>query len=274
MARCDVAVWQMAPTLRDPQANLARLESVATEARERGAGLLVAPELALTGADVGELTPAMTDPALLDELCAIARRTDLGLVVGLALAAPAGTASGDAARHNSSVIIDAAGQCHATHRKAHLFGDLDLPLFTPGQECFAMAELGGVTVATMVCYDVEFPEPARAAALAGADIIAVPTANMYPWTIVSEHVIPTRAFENQCVVAYANHHGWERETHFMGRSVIAAPDGRVVRAAPDREELLVLPVDTDELARCRAEVTYLRDRRPELYAALADPAGS
>lgn len=50
-----VAVWQMAPTLKDPAANLARLDAAARRAREQGATLLVTPELALTGYDSGDL---------------------------------------------------------------------------------------------------------------------------------------------------------------------------------------------------------------------------
>ena len=85
MARGAVAVWQMAPAIRQPQVNLARLETAAQEARAHGATILVTPELALTGYDIGVLDPASTDPALVGEVADIARRQGIALVAGLTI---------------------------------------------------------------------------------------------------------------------------------------------------------------------------------------------
>lgn len=263
MARGGVAVWQTDPVARDPETNLARMTVAAARARELGASILVTPELSVSGYDIGELPDELTDHGLIDRLGEIARRHGIALVVGMALR------DGDRI-HNCSVIVDRGGAHRATHRKVHLYGDLDGSRFEAGESCFAMAELDGIQVATMVCYDVEFPESVRSAALAGAHLIAVPTANMEPWTIVNEYIVPARCFENQVVVAYANHCGRERDTVYVGRSLIAAPDGTIVRAGPEGETVLALPVDTEELERCRRAVTYLSDRRPALYSALTE----
>lgn len=259
-----VAVWQMAPTLRDPVTNLARLETAAREGRAAGATILVTPELAITGYDIGGLDDELTDPELVGRVGEIAERVDIAIVAGLALRDRGST-------WNASVIIDRTGEPRATYRKAHLFADLDRSRFAAGDAPFAMATLDGVNVATMVCYDIEFPEAARAAALAGAHLIAVPTANMTPWSMVNEHVIPTRAFENQTVVAYANHCGREGETEYLGGSLIAAPDGTITRADADDETVLVLTLDTDDLEQRRREL-HLADRRPDLYNSLTDPS--
>ena len=258
-----VGVWQMAPTPSDLRRNLERLADVAGAARrDHDVDLLVTPELALTGYVV-DLRPEHTDPGLRDELGRIARETEVALVVGAAV-------TEDGATWNASLLVDADGTCRATYRKAHLFGGLDRGRFAPGDEPFAIADLAGLRVATLVCYDVEFPEAVRAAALAGADLLAVPTANMEPWGVVNDHVIAVRAYENQLYVAYANHHGVEDRTEYVGRSVLAAPDGGTRTAAADGEELVVGTVDTDVLARSRARATHLTDRRPGLYRALTD----
>ena len=55
---------------------------------------------------------------------------------------------------------------------------------------------------------------------------------MTPWLAVNEHIIPTRAVENQVYVAYANHIGREGDTHYLGASVIAGPDGSARRIKP------------------------------------------
>lgn len=254
----------MAPTPADLRANLDRLAATArTAAAEHGVQILVAPELALTGYAVDDLAPEDTDPRLRDDLGAVARDTGVALVVGAAV-------TEDGATWNASVLVDADGTHRATYRKAHLFGRLDRGRFTPGDATHGIADLAGLRVATMVCYDVEFPEAVRAAALAGADLLAVPTANMEPWTMVNDHVIAVRAFENQLYLAYANHHGAEGRTRYVGRSVFARPDGSTTVAAPDGEELVVGVVDTDVLAEARERATYLADRRPAIYRSLTD----
>lgn len=262
--KVSVAVWQMAPTMGEPTTNLARLDKAAHEAVARGADVLVTPELALTGYDVGELSDDLTDPALLQDVAAIAQRAGLAIVAGLALRE-------DGATCNCSVIADRTGDIRAVYRKAHLYGDLDRSRFTAGEAPFAKATLDiGLEVATMVCYDVEFPEPVRAAALAGAELIAVPTANMPPSTEINDYVVPARAVENHVVVAYANHCGRERDTEYVGRSVIATPDGTTRMAGADGEGIEVLTFDTDELEE-RRRSRHLVDRRPEIYGAVVEP---
>lgn len=258
MARRAVAVWQMAPTVGDPRANLARLADAARAARAKGATILVTPELSLTGYDIGALSDDDTDPGLLDDLSHLARKTGLALVVGLALRQ-------DGQTWNCSAIHDSAGDLRGIYRKMHLFGDLDRTRFSAGDDGPLVVDVDGIRVGTLICYDIEFPEPARLAALAGAHLLAIPTANMTPWHFVNEHVIPVRAYENQFYLAYANHHGTEGSTAYVGCSTIAAPDGATMRAGTDGEAIVIMPIDTEDLERRRTEATYLTDRRPELY---------
>jgi predicted amidohydrolase len=115
---------------------------------------------------------------------------------------------------------------------------------------------------------VEFPENVRAHALAGTDLLVVPTAQMHPFQFVAEAMIPVRAFENQMYVAYVNRVGREGEFEFVGLSTLAGPDG-VARTRAGREEDLVLAdADPAFLAASRATNPYLQDRRPGLYGSL------
>ena len=77
-----------------------------------------------------------------------------------------------------------------------------------------------------ICYDVEFPEAVRALALAGAELIAVPTALIRPFDIVARAIVPARAFENQVYVAYAGMCGSEAGLGYCGLSCIVGPDGQ------------------------------------------------
>uniref|UniRef100_UPI0015F0C3E1 carbon-nitrogen hydrolase family protein n=1 Tax=Streptomyces shenzhenensis TaxID=943815 RepID=UPI0015F0C3E1 len=170
--------------------------------------------------------------------------------------------------HNSAQLISADGTRLANYRKSHLFGGFEQDHFTAGDQPVVQAELNGLTVGIMICYDVEFPELVRAHALAGTDLLLVPTANMHPFELVAESLVPVRAWENQMYVAYANRVGQEGEFEFFGLSTLAGPDG-VARARAGRgEELVLADLDPALLAASREANPYLKDRRPGLYGSL------
>ncbi|MFG3021252.1 carbon-nitrogen hydrolase family protein [Streptomyces sp. NPDC048254] len=245
--------------------NLKVLDEAAGRSAAAGAALLVAPEMFLTGYAIGDDIARLAEPADGDCADAIA---ELAHRHGLAIAYGYPERAGDAV-HNSAQLISADGTRLANYRKSHLFGGFERDHFTPGDQPVVQAELNGLTVGIMICYDVEFPELVRAHALAGTDLLLVPTANMHPFELVAESLVPVRAWENQMYVAYANRIGQEGEFEFFGLSALAGPDG-VARARAGRgEELVLADVDPALLAASREANPYLKDRRPGLYGSLA-----
>ena len=118
----------------------------------------------------------------------------------------------------------------------------------------------------MICYDVEFPENVRAHALAGTDLLLVPTALMRPFEFVAESVVPVRAFENQLYVAYVNRVGPEGEFDFVGLVCLAGARRRRPRPAPDAARNWSSPTSTPACCAASREANpYLADRRPGLY---------
>ncbi|MGW3288720.1 carbon-nitrogen hydrolase family protein [Streptomyces sp. NPDC001002] len=245
--------------------NLKVLDEAAGRAAAAGAELLTAPEMFLTGYAIGDDIGRLAEPADGDSADAIAEITGRH---GLAIAYGYPERDGEAV-FNSAQLISADGTRLANYRKTHLFGCFERDHFTPGEQPVVQADLGGLTVGLMICYDVEFPEPVRAHALAGTDLLLVPTANMHPFQFVAESMIPVRAWENQMYVAYVNRIGQEGEFDFFGLSALAGPDG-VARARAGRgEELTFADVDTALLNASREANPYLTDRRPGLYGSLA-----
>ncbi|MER7933437.1 carbon-nitrogen hydrolase family protein [Streptomyces sp. NPDC093272] len=244
--------------------NLKALDDAAGRAAAEGAALLVAPEMFLTGYAIGDDVARLAEPAdgdCADAIAELAHRHGVAIAYGYPERA-AGVV------HNSAQLISADGTRLANYRKTHLFGGFEREHFTPGEQPVVQAELNGLTVGIMICYDVEFPEPVRAHALAGTDLLLVPTANMHPFQFVAESLVPVRAWENQMYVAYANRVGQEGEFEFFGLSGLSGPDG-VARARAGRgEELLVADVDPALLAASREANPYLKDRRPGLYGPL------
>lgn len=259
-----IACWQAACGSPDARHLLERLRAVARRAAEAGAELLVAPEMTIGGyplraAAVAEASEPVDGP-LCTEVSAVAR--EFGIAVAHGWPEDDGTALYNAAR-----LVSAEGTTLAAYRKAHLFGEVDRSRFSPGDHGVVQARLGELTIGLLVCYDVEFPEPVRAHALAGTDLLVVPTALMRPWELVARTLVPARAFESQLYVAYTNWVGEQHDLDFCGLTTVAAPDGGRTVLEETVEGLLVAEVDPAVVARARAATPYLRDRRPHLYAA-------
>ncbi|MFJ8077703.1 carbon-nitrogen hydrolase family protein [Streptomyces sp. NPDC096176] len=244
--------------------NLKVLDEAAGRAAAAGAGLLVCPEMFLTGYAIGDDVPKLAEPADGPGAAAVAEiaaRHDVAVLYGYPERA------GEVI-HNSAQLIDASGARLANYRKTHLFGCFEQKWFTPGDRPVVQADLDGIRIGLLICYDVEFPENVRAHALAGTDLLLVPTAQMHPFQFVAESLVPVRAFESQMYVAYVNRTGQEGEFEFVGLSCLASPDGAVRTRAGRGEELVIGDVDPELLISSRENNPYLRDRRPGLYGSL------
>lgn len=259
-----VAGLQSAGKPADPDANLDELDRVAKSLAGQ-ADLLITPELFITGYDIGDRLRELVSVGHLESVRSIAERNKLAIIVGLAEEGPAG------ALHNSAVFIDERGVVRGRHRKTHLFGEIDRAYFTPGSQPATVVQYRGVQVGVMICYDVEFPENVRMAALAGADLLAVPTAQMEPFEFVADVVVRARAWENQIYLAYINHDGAENATTYVGRSSIVGPDGGVLDRIESGTGTITAEIDTEVVRAARRVNPYLTDVRPELNAPLVAP---
>lgn len=254
-----LAALQMRSVGGDIAANLARVEGAAAEAAAAGATLLVTPELGITGYGAGDDIPALAEPAngpIVEALRRMSRDSGIAIIAGFA-------EREGAAVYNSAVYVD--GDVEPTvYRKSHLYGDYERSLFMPAEPSTRLFEHRGVTCGMLICYDVEFPENVRRLASAGADAVLVPTALPAGWsgTFITDHMIQTRAFENQVFVAYVNHCGSDAMFSFAGLSCIASPDGQAMAKANAADETLIFAeIDPRAFAISRAENTYLKDLR-------------
>ena len=186
---------------------------------------------------------------------------------------------------NAAVLVGAGGVI-ASYRKVHL-PYLGVDRFVDfGERTFVVKDMalpGGepVRFGLNICYDSGFPEASRVLALAGADLILLPTNWPTGAELLAEHAIPTRALENAIYYAAVNRVGSERGFRFIGGSRICDPTGKTLAAGPaEGEALLVAEIDP---ARARNKtvvrvpgkhlIDRLADRRPEFYGPLIDPTG-
>lgn len=258
-----IALDQWRPVTGGRAEGLPRLDAAAGRAAASGADLLILPEMALTGYAIGAArVDAEAEPeggALDRALADAASRHRIAILAGY----PRRDAAGRPV--NAVRLVDRTGATAATYAKTHLYGDVDRSQFAPGDRFAPVVELGGWKLGLAICYDIEFPETARALALAGAEAILVPTANMAPFASIATRVVPTRAEENAVFLAYANYTGAEGDFAYVGLSCIVAPTGEDLARAGAGEETIHATLDRAALTAARAQATHLSDRRPDLY---------
>lgn len=266
-----IAVFQGPEQPKTPQQAVDLLARVAADAADRGASLLICPEMYLTGYNIGpEAARRLAEPAggaTAQAIMRIARASKIAILYGYP------ELGQDGHVYNTAQLIERSGQIRACYRKTHLFGEIDRAAFSPGTAFSDVVELDGLKIGILICYDVEFPENVRSLALKGADLIAVPTALMQPFDIVARTIVPARAYENQVFVAYADRCGVEGELSYCGLSCVIAPDGSDLARAGRSEGLILADLDLDRLKQSRALNTHLTDRRPHLYGALGQAHG-
>ena len=255
-----IAICQTAGIPGQIGKNLDLMKQSATAAAEGGAELLIFPEMYLSGYNIGKVLNRLAEPpdGPASQLAAIiARETGIALLYGYPEKSPDGI-------FNSALLINSRGELQANCRKTHLYGKAEKQQFLLG-DGLVNTELNGINVGILICYDVEFPEAVRSLTLAGADLIAVPTALMKPFCRIIDIVIEARAYENQVYVAYANRCGSEGEMQYCGRSTVAGPDGGITAQAGTGAEILYAEIDRTTISEERKDNPVLADRRPELY---------
>ena len=224
-----------------------------------GTKLIVFPEATLSGfptrENVADVAQSLDSPALTSVRDA-ARRAGVSVAVGLA--------EREGARfYNTTVLVDDKGEIALRYRKTHLWAS-DVGVFTPGDR-FETCLWNGLTVGLLICYDIEFPETARAVAALDADLLIVTNGNMDPFGPVHRRAITARAMENQMFALMVNRCGTgDDNLTFPGESALVDPFGEIVAAAGAQETLLGVDIDFKRLEASREHYRYLNDARVPL----------
>jgi predicted amidohydrolase len=252
----------------DLDRNLERAAALVHQAAERGAGLVVLPEVfAWRGPKADEDGVASTVPGpVSDFLCGLAAEHEIVLVGGSFL-----ERSAHASRSfNTSLLIGSDGAIRGTYRKIHLF-DVDLPGQVtvresdgrvPGDESVAVPTPLG-TIGMSICYDLRFPELYRRLARAGAVIVTIPSAfTFFTGAAHWEPLLRARAIENQVYVIAPNQTGTSPHGFAdYGNSMIVDPWGTVVARAGEGAQVITAEIDLERLARVRREMPCLDHAR-------------
>jgi predicted amidohydrolase len=251
-----VTVWQHAADL-DPAANRAALDRVRDLADD--ADLVVLPEafardFGEPGSDVAPYAEPLDGP-FATALADVAADGDVAVLAGM-------FERSDDAAHPYNTLVLAERDGWTTYRKIHLydsFGYRESDTLRAGPVAPVTAPLGDARLGLMTCYDLRFPELARALVAEGADVLVLPAAWVAgPGKVMQwQTLLRARAIENVCWVVAAAQPG----PRYCGHSMVVSPTGEVVVEAGDGEEVLSVTLDLEAVDRARETNPSLQNRR-------------
>lgn len=241
------------------------VERFARRARDQHASLLVFPETLMTRFDGSiEKFRRAAQPVngeFARAIDAIAAETSLWIAYTMNERNDTGDLP-----YNTAIITDSFGEQRAHYRKVHLFdaqGYRESDRLSAGNELMQPVMAPFATIGLAICYDLRFPEVALNAARSGAQILLYPAA----WvsgpgkTEQWETLLRARAIENGLFVAGVSSCDEQR----IGNSRVYGPDGTLIAAGEEGEELITCEIDIQEIERVRTSTPSLKHRRPDCY---------
>jgi 5-aminopentanamidase len=270
-----VACCQLAPVLGDPAANRELAAGAVAHAVERGARVVVLPELVSSGYVFESQAEARAsaeaaDGATVALWARLAADHEIVVVGGFCE-----LAGGEV--FNSAALVDPGG-LRCVYRKAHLW-DAESLWFTPGSAAPPVVPTRFGRIGVMICYDLEFPEWVRLPALDGAQLLCAPTNwpafprpdGERPAEIVR---VQADAAVNRMFIAACDRTGEERGVAWVGGSVIVDADGWPLAEATMTAGPIIITAGC-QLGQALDKATSPRndvhaDRRPALYRRVAE----
>jgi len=287
MSSVTVAATQFSVT-PDRDENMARAEAAVRRAAAAGGNIILLQELFELPYWCKDQDPAwfaaarpLDDHPTIGHFALLAK--ELGVVLPISVFERANNAY-----YNSIVVIDAGGERLGTYRKSHIPdgpGYQEKFYFRPGDTGFKVWRTRYAAIGVGICWDQWFPESARCMALMGAELLFYPTAigsePQDPSLDSRDHwqrVMQGHAGANLMPLVASNRWGFEQgatcSATYYGSSFIAGPTGEKLQEA-DRtgDAILLQNFDLQSIARQRDGWGVFRDRRPELYGAIATADG-
>jgi len=271
--KVNVALAQISCKVGDKKHNLNIIKKNVKQAKERGAKLVIFPELSLTGYISRNLTYELAEPIpgpTIHSLEKVTKRESVYLVFGMLERSE----KARAVLYNTAVLLGPDGFI-GKYRKMHLPTHSvfeEKRYFRLGYEA-PVFETDIGKLGLIICYDVFFPELSRLLRLKGTQLIICISASPAVRRELFEVLTVARALENTVFLAFVNLVGIENGLQFWGGSKIITPSGSIITQAKlDEEDLVIGSVDYSDLERVEVFVPTLRDLRPELFNSLKEQA--
>jgi len=250
-----IAALQFDIAWEERELNYKQVERYAREARERGADLLVLPEMFATGFS---LQPAKTaedaEGKTVQFMQNLAQRFEIAIVGGLVLQ------SGGGKGLNTALVVDPQGEIVSSYAKTHLFSFMEEEKFHQPGDGPRPFEIFGTKCACFICYDLRFPELFRLVAEEVECIFVIaswPSTRQRHWDVL----LPARAVENQLYLVGVNRVGEGGGLAFTGGSAIYSPLGERLAHGGAEEKLLLADIESQTVDGVRRQMPFLADRK-------------
>lgn len=258
--KIKIGLIQIASTNGNTNLNLKRGVEMIREAASQGADIVCLPELFYGGYflesyDMSKVAEKQNG-VLVQTLSKIAKELKIFIIAGYAESTEI-----EGRIYNSAIFIDYNGNVIGNMRKVYLWGQEKLKFRAGNEYPVYDTPLGKIGI--MICYDTEFPEPARIMALKGAEMVFVPAV----WSVKAgprwDIDLSGNALFNLMYMIGVNTVGKD----LCGRSQIYGPNGILrIRASETEEQVLVHEVDLEEIKKVRSEIPYLNDFLEETFS--------
>lgn len=245
----------------DPEANYKKVKKMIHQAMSEKPDVIVLPELWTTGYDLTRIKEISDQDAKETEyfLSHLAKSYHVNIIGG-SIAKKTGENV-----TNTMLNFNRKGELIHDYSKVHLFRLMDEEKYLVEGHNYGHFELEGVPSASLICYDIRFPEWVRHHAIHGAEVLYVvaewPKQRLDHWRAL----LISRAIENQAFVVACNRVGADPKNEFAGHSMIISPWGEIIAEADGSEQILYGDVSIDEVKKVRNTIPVFEDRRPELY---------
>ena len=301
-----VASVQMESAPGDKEANFRKIESFVEKAALEGVRLIVFPECCITGywfirnlseAQLAALAEPVPDGGSTRRLIALAMKSGMTIGAGLVEAGPKG------GFYNSYVVALPDGSVQR-HRKLHAF---EHPLIRSGSELTVFDLPDGFHAGVLICYDCNLIENVRMTALRGAEVLIAPhqtgavrSRNPHLMGLIERRVwderhtnpaaiereflgdkgrgwlmrwLPSRAHDNGLFLIFSNGVGVDDDEIRTGNAMILDPYGRILaETCKAADDMVIADLEASLLADSTGQ-SWMRARRPDLYAPLTVPTG-
>ena len=253
--KIKIALAQIKIEQKNIEKNCKKIFEKIEEAAKENIDIICFPELATIGYTItaNELKnlPENFENTFIEKLQEKARLFKIHILVGY-LESKTTKKSRDF--YNSCIFIDDKGEILANARKVYLWKK-EKTKFKAGNK-FVVKNTKFGKIGILLCYDLEFPEPARIECLKGAEIIFVPSL----WSFSAEnrwHIdLAANSLFNLLFIAGCNAVG----DSCCGKSKIVEPDGStLIEASETNEELLIATIDLEKVFEVRTKIPYLKD---------------
>ena len=256
-----IALVQMDVAHGQPVENKKHVKEMLERALVANPDVIVLPEMWNTGYALDELDGLADKEGLESQefLSQFAREHAVAILGGSV------AIERDGKFYNTTYVYNKSGNLINIYSKVHLFGLMAEDRYMSAGAAESIFELDGVIAASVICYDIRFPELVRRSVLEGkADLFFIPAAwpkaRLFHWTLLGQ----ARAVENQIYLCAVNQGGISGGTEYAGNSVLLDPWGNDVCRLGTEEGIAFGDIDTDILQQIRDTIHVFRDRRPEI----------